>query len=152
MKKQNHMKTIITLSLLFVSIFGYSQGKQTLWNEYIGEHKIKLQWLDNSASEKHPMGKVIIDQDYDLGILTIEGSQIKNGDEYVTIIGVIEPISSTEFIFTGTITTRVSYINNNEPCERIGVYTFKKTKGRKFWRMQEMMNCDGSSTDYIDIY
>lgn len=146
------MKSIFTLSFLLFSIFSFAQGKQTLWNEYIGEHKIKLQWLDKSATEKHPMGNVIIEQDYDLGMLTIDGSQIKNENEFVTIVGIIEPISSNEFIFTGTITTRVSYINNDEVCERIGVFTFKKTKGRKFWRLQEMLNCDGSSTDYIDIY
>jgi hypothetical protein len=30
---------------------------------------------------------------------------------------------------------------------------FKSTKGRKYWRMQDMENCEGSGVvDYVDIY
>jgi len=133
-------------------MMGWAQGQQALWNQYIGEHNIKLQWLDKNQNNPHPMGTVIIDQDYELGVLTLVGSQIKNDNEYVILDGVIEPISAMEFTFTDIITTRVSYINNDEDCVREGTFTFKKTKGRKYWRLQETTNCDDGVADYIDIY
>jgi len=35
---------------------------------------------------------------------------------------------------------------------RSGEIFFLATGDRRFWRMQDLLNCDGSITDYVDIY
>lgn len=68
------------------------------------------------------------------------------------IDGVIASVDAKEFKFDGTITTKISYIADGEPCERTGEMTFRITGKRKYRRLQEMDNpCDGA-TDYVDIY
>lgn len=69
-------------------------------------------------------------------------------DQYVTIEGKITQISPLELQFEGTVIT-----NNNldGKCVKTGPQLFLSTKGRKYWRMQNMENCNGA-VDYIDIY
>ncbi|MCU0438947.1 MAG: hypothetical protein MUC49_13695 [Raineya sp.] len=146
-------KLLFSVALCILSISIYAQGgRQQLLNKYVGERKMTLQWLDTSPTKKCKPGKVTISQEDGTFNLSIKGSQYKNDNEYVTIEGTIEPISATEFKFTGTITSQVSYIYDGKPCVKSGTYTFKKWNGRPFYRLQEKTNCDGSAVDYVDIY
>lgn len=113
-----------------------------------GKHQFTLQWI----SWNEP-GSVMIEPAPD-GWFSIEGQQKnrKNSD-YITIKGLIRQISSTELEFKGEIKSVVATINGGEPCIRTGTKIFKTTKNRKYWRLQDMINCEGGMlTDYVDIY
>jgi len=146
-------KLIFIFAFVMAVSSSYAQGAyKQLNNQYVGERKMTLQWLDTSPRKKCKPGQVTISQEEGSFTLTIKGAQYKNDREYVSIDGTIEPISATEFKFTGKIISQVSYISDGEPCLKEGTYTFKKYKGRAFYRLQEKTNCDGSSVDYVDIY
>jgi len=83
---------------------------------------------------------------------SIEGEQRdKLRGDYVTIKGTALA-RGRELRFNGKILSRVSYINKGQPCESTGLVIFKASGKRKYWRLQSMLNCDGESTDYIDIF
>jgi len=83
---------------------------------------------------------------------SIEGEQRnKTKNDYVTIKGTFLA-KGRELKFNGKIVSRISYINNGKPCESAGLAIFKASGKRKYWRLQQMLNCDGNSTDYIDIF
>jgi hypothetical protein len=146
-------KVSLFLFITFLSTGIYAQGKQQqLINSYVGEHKITLQWLNKTNTDKFKPGKITISQEAGTFNVSIKGEQRKSETEYVAIEGKIEPISAIEFKFIGKIESQVSYINEGKLCIKEGTYTFKKWNGRVFWRLQEKMNCDGTSTDYIDIF
>ena len=52
----------------------------------------------------------------------------------------------------GEIETQVDHLNNGEPYLKTGKKLFKATGTRQYWRLQDMINCDGATTDYVDIY
>jgi hypothetical protein len=112
-----------------------------------GEHAITLQWI----SWDHP-GKVWI-KPIAVNRYSVNGKQMSrmNGD-YLRIDGVITPKSKRELIFEGTIKYLVSHNNNGEECVKKGRQVFRSYGKRKYWRLQNMMNCDGIVTDYVDIY
>ena len=88
------------------------------------------------------------------GWFSIEGGQEnpKNTD-YITIKGLIKQISGTELLFKGEIKSVVATNNSGKPCIKTGSKIFKTTQNRQYWRLQDMINCEGGMlTDYIDIY
>lgn len=112
----------------------------------LGRHKLSLQWISWDR-----FGTATVTES--LGILGIEGQQKGRGnDDLLTIEGMIVSIDAKEFVFEGTITTKVSHINGGKPCVRQGDFTFKITGKRRYWRMQEMDNPCDEATDYVDIY
>lgn len=113
-----------------------------------GKHDFTLQWI----SWDEP-GSVTIQPSED-GWYSIEGGQKsrKNGD-YITIDGLIKQVSPTELLFKGEIKSVVATNNGGKPCIKTGSKIFKTTKNRKYWRLQDMINCEGGMlTDYVDIY
>ncbi len=68
----------------------------------------------------------------------------------VAIDGVVTEIGRDYFRFDGTIVI-TDTPDAGRVCTRTGPMTFKVTKNRKYWRLQEMEKCDGL-TDYVDIY
>ena len=113
-----------------------------------GTHHLSLQWI--SWEE---LGEVEIK--YLKGnTYSIEGEQRNpTNSDYLKIKGTLEPISETELIFDGTVEHQITHLNQGQPCVKNGKQTFKSTKNRKYWRMQDMQNCEGGGvTDYIDIY
>ena len=149
------MKKLFLSFLVFVTLqnFCLAQGSyQQLLNRYVGERKITLQWLDTSPTQKCKPGKAVISQEDGEMALRIKGEQVKDASNYVKIEGTVEPVSATEFKFTGKIVSRVSYLYEGAECVKEGTYTFKKHQGRAFYRLQEKTNCDGSAVDYVDIY
>ncbi|MGE9984965.1 hypothetical protein [Desulfovibrio sp. SGI.169] len=109
----------------------------------LGKHMFSLQWIEG------PMGTATVSSKD--GMLRIDAKQ-KYKDDYVTLNGDVEVIDDKTFLVTGELVTRVSYIYGGEICPRNGTFTFKVTKNRKYWRLQEMANCQSHVVDYVDVY
>ncbi len=112
-----------------------------------GKHALTLQWIGWDKP-----GSVII-QAGDAGWYTINGSQTDDKGNYLKVDGRIKILNNRELEFDGKIETRVDHINAGKPCIKTGKNLFKATGTRKYWRLQNMINCEGGAvTDYIDIY
>lgn len=114
----------------------------------LGRHKISLQWISWDY-----FGTATVTQKN--GTFYLKGSQRGRGNgkgDFLNVDGVITSIDSKEFKFKGKIVTRISHINNGEPCTREGEMSFKITGKRRYWRLQEMDNPCDEATDYVDIY
>ena len=110
-----------------------------------------LQWLNESATKKAKSGKVITKVEQGSPVLSMKGEQRKDEANFLIIDGTMQPISATEFLFSGTITTKVNYLNEGKECVKEGNFTFKKHPGRVFYRLQEKDNCSGE-VNYVDIF
>lgn len=117
-------------------------------NILLGSHPLTLQWI----GWDHP-GTIDFYKEMDLIICRGEQLSKENDTDFLKIDGIVEEIiNEKEFLFKGTIITKVSYINGGEECVREGTFRFKATGTRKYWRMREMDNpCEGV-TDYVDIF
>ena len=114
----------------------------------VGKHDFTLQWI----SWNEP-GSVNI-QIAENGWYSIKGGQksSKNAD-YISIDGLIKQVSESELLFQGEIKSVIESNNRGEHCIKTGKQLFKTTKNRKYWRLQDMINCEGGMlTDYVDIY
>jgi len=117
-----------------------------------GDHVLTLQWLQNGNG----VGRATLSPDSD-GRWHIEGHQeerYKGERNTLDLAGTIRVLNPRELEFTGTITTRVSYLNGGVPYERHGTFRMKAWGARTFWRMQGMTEPDGNDrvTDYIDLH
>ncbi len=148
------LKKIIYASLLVVAGFSFSVFAQqkTVINDakakkmLLGKHLFSLQWISWDY-----FGSAIVSNKN--GVFYLKGEQKqRKGSDFVKIDGVITEIDAKEFTFDGTIITRISHINNGEPCTRIGKMNFAITNNRKYWRLQEMDNPCDEAVDYVDIY
>lgn len=110
-----------------------------------GKHSLTLQWISwdkPGTITFKPIGK---------NLYKVSGSQII-GKQYLKIDGEISQVSDKELSFDGTMRHSTIVNGNGKECVKKGPQTFLSTQNRKYWRMQEMQNCDGIGTDYIDIY
>lgn len=83
---------------------------------------------------------------------SIEGEQRDQAkNDYVTIKGTFLA-KGRDLKFNGKIVSKINYVNKGQPCESNRLVIFKASGKRKYWRLQQMLNCDGISTDYIDIF
>ena len=132
------MKFLMLFIILSVSVSAKPAVKE-------GKHSLTLQWIEGKGSINFvKKGKSEFE---------VSGEQKSSKTEdFLKMEGVIQVRSSTELEFTGKIETQVSYINDGKVCLRDGKHTFKAYGKRKYWRMQDKINCDGKVTDYIDIY
>ena len=137
------MKLLMLILMLVLPVAGFSQPKTVK----TGAHAFTIQWLSDNVKP----GKVII-KPFQKGSYTIEGEQRDNArNEYITIKGIFDVVGR-ELIFDGRIVSRIAYINNGQPCELKGPAVFRASGKRKYWRLQQMLNCDKQTTDYVDIY
>jgi len=112
----------------------------------LGKHLFSLQWI----SWDHFGTASVTEKD---GLLHVKGEQkSRENDDYLTIDGVVTELNRYDFSFRGTIVTKVSHINNGEPCVREGELTFKITGKRKYWRLQQMDSPCEDVVDYVDIF
>ena len=112
----------------------------------LGVHRFSLQWISWDY-----FGKATVTEKN--GSLFIKGEQRGRGnDDLVTMDGVITRVDAKEFTFEGEIITRVSHINNGQPCKRTGEMVFRVTGNRRYWRLQQMNNPCDEAADYIDIF
>lgn len=113
----------------------------------LGRHDFTLHWI----SWDRP-GQVNIEA-AENGWHPVSGSQRDGKGNFVSINGELQVINPLELRFRGVILTKVETINNGDTCTRTGDKKFLSTKNRKYWRLQEMENCEGGRlVDYIDIY
>jgi hypothetical protein len=131
---------LVALCLLFVK-FTWSQSNVPRE----GKHSFTCQWISWDKPGSVTIKKV------SEGLYTVTGKQ-KMGSQYVTIEGTLAPKTARQLIFNGTIICLCTGNNGDKPCERKGEQEFLSTGNRKYWRLQNMLNCDGVVTDYIDIY
>jgi len=112
----------------------------------LGVHRFSLQWISWDY-----FGKATVTEKN--GSLFIKGEQRGRGnDDLVTMDGVITRVDAKEFTFEGEIITRVSHINNGQPCKRTGEMIFRITGNRRYWRLQQMNNPCDEAADYVDIF
>lgn len=111
-----------------------------------GAHALTLQWIEAKPG-KINFKKISKDT------FEVEGEQKNpNNGDFLSIVGTIKVRNPKELEFTGQIQTKVSHIFDGNTCLRNQVQIFKAHGKRKYWRMQDKINCDGVVTDYIDIY
>jgi len=116
-------------------------------NPRIGKHLFSLQWISWEKFGSVNIKK-INNKEY-----SIKGSQKDDNGNFVTIDGILIPIEKGKMTFVGEIVTKTSGNNNGEACVKKGTYTFLCKPERKYWRLQEMENCEGGSlVDYVDIF
>jgi hypothetical protein len=111
----------------------------------LGRHMLSLQWVSWDR-----FGRADVAERG--GTLFIKGEQRSPEGDYLEIDGLITMVDKTSFTFRGKIVSRVSHINNGEPCTRDGEFTFAIKGGRKYWRLQQMDNPCDPVTDYVDVY
>ena len=132
----------------FLLVLSFSTAAQTI-PVRVGQHLFTIQYITFEKGNK--AGTVMI-RSLGNNEYSIEGEQrdkLKN--DYVTIKGTFLA-RGRELKFNGKIVSRISYVNGGQPCESTGLVIFKASGKRKYWRLQQMLNCDGVSTDYIDIF
>ena len=114
---------------------------------YPGTHDFTLHWIGWDRP-----GKVHI-QPADSGWYRVTGEQRDRQGNFITIDGELKVIDPLELKFRGTIREKVQTLNQGDTCTREGEQVFLSTRNRKYWRLQNMANCEGSGVvDYIDIY
>lgn len=85
------------------------------------------------------------------GLVHLAGSQAaRDGPGRLELDGDVTEIGARSFTFRG----RIAIADTPDPgrdCLRDGTYEFRITGRRRYWRLQQMEQCDGL-TDYVDIY
>lgn len=110
-----------------------------------GKHLLTLHWI----SWEKPGSVMITASDNEW--YNIKGSQAGEKGIYLRIEGKIKPLNDRELEFDGKIEHNV-HTALGESCIKTGKQLFKATGTRKYWRLQSMLSCDGTTTDYVDIY
>jgi hypothetical protein len=138
-------------TLLFMAVLStISHAQQAPGTLREGHHMLTLHWTLDQTSR---YGSAMIERASEPGVYTIKGEhRAPNGKSFLTIDGTLKPTSPRELTFIGDIKTMDSDNNNGQVCDRNGTYHFKASGSRKYWRLQEMLNCDQREVDYVDIY
>lgn len=139
------MKYVLIITFFyFLSIKSYAQPKPVR----AGWHSFTIQWI---TFNKNSPGRVYI-KEIGKDEYSIEGEQKDpKSHDYVSIKGTFLNQGSI-LKFNGKIVSKISFINGGQPCELNELSIFKASGKRKYWRLQQMLNCDGETTDYIDIF
>ena len=85
-------------------------------------------------------------------VVMLKGRQQGSGERpgTLSIDGKVTAIEKDRFTFDGTV--RIADAPDpGRDCVRSGPMEFLVTQDRKYWRLQDMVACDGL-TDYVDIY
>ncbi len=111
----------------------------------LGTHTFGVQFIYDHY------GKAEITPTKNVDRLFIKGEQ-RHKSEYVTLEGILNAENPNVLLFEGSI-----QIFTDGCCgkiEKVGKYTFKRHKGRKFWRLQEFNSfCDQyTCAYYLDIF
>jgi hypothetical protein len=140
------MKKIFALTVILSALiqFSFAQDTRKLRE---GTHNFTLQWI----SWDQP-GKAQIKKNSD-GTYSITGKQTNKEGDLVTIDGTLTVVTFSEMTFKGKIETKYSNVNDGKVCVKDGTYHFLAKGARKYWRLQEMDNCEGNNVvDYVDIF
>jgi hypothetical protein len=119
---------------------------RTAFNRLRRNSGITLQWI---SFESPARGHVVAQMNG--GLLHLSGSQsARNGPGRVTLDGDVLRINPRSFTFRGRIAI-TDAPDRGRHCVRDGIYEFRATGQRRFWRLQDFEACDGLA-DYVDIY
>jgi hypothetical protein len=121
---------------------------------YLGKHMLGV----NRVNDGKRAGKGTIVREANALVLQ---ASVKEGAFYLDISGVVRPVSKTEFVLDGQFTGIPDLSWRDEAPSKHstqGSFTFRATKGRKFWRLYEVDgvecvcndNC-GNEFCYIDL-
>ena len=120
---------------------------QAAAKQVLGRHALTLQWLGDGTLRTAGTATVAA-QD---GTWRLSGRQeAKEG--ILVLDGEVVAIDRTSFTFQGKVTTRALGNNNDQDCAREGRYVFLRRPGKRYWRMQPILNPCDPVADYIDIY
>jgi hypothetical protein len=127
-------------------------GEHTIVNDRTAMGRLRrnsgltLQWI---SFENPGRGHVVAQMNG--GLLHLNGYQAaRNGTGRVTIDGDVVRINPRSFFFRGSIIiTDTPDVGRN--CVREGLYEFRATGQRRYWRLQNFEACGGLA-DYVDIY
>ncbi|HTU10392.1 MAG TPA: hypothetical protein VMG08_05780 [Allosphingosinicella sp.] len=127
-------------------------GERTIVNDRTALNRLRrnsgltLQWLGFETARR---GHVVAQMNG--GLLHLSGLQrARGGSGRVTLDGDVLRINPRSFTFRG----RIVITDAPDPgrnCVRDGIFEFRATGQRRYWRLQQMEQCDGL-TDYVDIY
>lgn len=78
------------------------------------------------------------------------GQRQRGGPGRLELDGDVLRIAADRFVFRGRIVITDAPDPGRE-CTRLGTFEFRITGRRRYWRLQQMEQCDGL-TDYVDIY
>ena len=105
---------------------------------------ITLQWISWDYRGRVRVSEVA-------GRVHLSGSQrARRGAGRLELDGDVVEIGASGFTFRG----HIGIIDTPDPgraCMRDGDFEFRITGQRRYWRLQQMEQCDGL-TDYVDIY
>ena len=107
-------------------------------------------WIAYHMLSWDTVGSAIVKK-IDVNKYSIKGKQIHYLG-FLTIDGVLTPLENGLLGFDGIIVSRSKDVNDGFRCKREGKFTFMVKPGKKYWRLQEMENCQRTGfVDYIDI-
>jgi hypothetical protein len=105
---------------------------------------ITLQWISWDYRGRVRVGEAA-------GRVHLSGTQAqRDGAGRLELDGDVVEIGPRSFTFRG----RIAITDTPDPdreCLRDGIFEFRITGQRRYWRLQQMEQCDGL-TDYVDIY
>ncbi len=120
----------------------------------VGTHPLTLQWLDNFGRGNRG-SMTVVRKDNELVARGYQEEQYQGERNWLRLSGIIRVMNERELELDGTISTRISYINDGIEHERKGRFHFKAWGKRPYWRMQNNRTQPDKGfevTDYIDIY
>jgi hypothetical protein len=121
-------------------------GDRAALNRLQRNSGITLQWISFEYRER---GHVVARMNG--GLLHLSGAQgARGGPGRVTLDGDVLRIEPRSFTFRGRIVV-TDAPDRGRNCVRDGIYEFRATGVRRYWRLQDFEACDGLA-DYVDIY
>lgn len=145
------MRLVACLGLLLLPLAA-AEAQRTIVNDGAALARLRrnsgvtLQWI---SFESPARGHVRVSDV--AGRLHLTGSQAaRGGAGRLELDGEVIEIGPRSFTFRG----RIAITDTPDPgraCIRDGTYEFRITGRRRYWRLQQMEQCDGL-TDYVDIY
>ena len=123
-------------------------------SHYIGKHKLGVNRVNDG--KRNGKGQIL----REANALVLQAS-VKKGAYYLDISGIVEPVSKEEFVLDGQFSGIPDLSWRDLPPKKQstkGRFTFRATKGRKFWRLYEVDGAECVCTDdcgndfcYIDL-
>ena len=121
---------------------------------YVGNHKLGV----NRVNDGKRVGKARIFREANALVLK---ASVKKGEFSLKLSGTVKPVSKEEFVLDGVLTGVPDMSWRKVPPTQHttkGKFTFRATKGRKFWRLYDVdgVNCVcdddcGNEFCYIDL-
>ncbi|MGQ0590884.1 MAG: hypothetical protein ACT4N8_15395 [Sphingosinicella sp.] len=140
----------ILVSLVALALATQAAGERTIVEDPAalarlhGNSGITLQWI----GWEHRGQVRVSERD---GLVHLSGVQTaRGGPGRLSLEGDVLEIGASSFTFHGRIAISDTP-DAGRDCVRDGTYEFRVTQRRRYWRLQQMEQCDGL-TDYVDIY